>query len=97
MDHDIFTTKEMEDILQVVGHIYRTIICVDLTDGSCHYLQDDDLAIRNVLENRNPKMDERIGRLDSCGFVYADDTAEFVRFFNIDNIRKKLDSGRKYI
>ena len=97
MDHDIFTTKEMEDILQVVGHIYRTIICVDLTDGSCHYLQDDDLAIRNVLENRNPKMDERIGRLDSCGFVYADDTAEFVRFFNIDNIRKKLDSGRKYM
>lgn len=97
MSSDVITTKEMDDILQAVSNVYRTIICLDLSTGRYHCLQADSQSFRNFFNDETLNIHELIPRLDSRGLIYSEDAADFVKFFDVKHIKKCLDSGRKYL
>lgn len=96
MSVDSFTTKEIDDMLQLVSKIYRTILCVDLEDRKFHYLQSDTYIPSINFDNKGDTLDELVAQIDIHGRIYTEDAAEFVKFLDVETIKAKLAEGKKY-
>ena len=98
MAAELLSSKEIDDILQVIRNVYHTIIYANLEDGSCHCIQTSEAELGQVMSASNGMvLQDIVARLTESGQIYAEDVKDFENFFDLDKMRDTMDGGREYM
>ena len=98
MTAELLSSKEIDDILQVIRNVYHTIIYANMEDGSCHCIQTGDTGIgRMMAESDSVCLQDMVAGLTESGQIYAEDIKDVKRFFDLDRMRQILDGDREYM
>lgn len=82
----------MQDAMEMLSAIFYQILKLNLTEDTYTVFKGAGKT-RLKLENASPKLSDCLNIMAEAGYIYKDDKEEYLRFCNVENLKKKMEDG----